>query len=84
MGYEIGAPVEPRSARLQEAFRQTPEWKAYDAAHLAWREAHFAYFHAPASEKQDAHARLNRAQSYAQQLLAICRAMPKHINAFGW
>ena len=84
MGYELGDTAEPGPAELQDAFRQTPEWKAYYAAHLAWRKAHFEYFHAPASKKAEARAKLNRAQSEQQCLLAICRAMPEHLKAFGW
>jgi hypothetical protein len=75
---ELG-PVE-----LQDGFRQTPEWKAYYAAHLAWREAHYEYLHAPSPKKEEARAKLNRAQSEQQCLLAICRAMPEHLKAFGW
>jgi hypothetical protein len=84
MGYELGDIAEAGTAQLQEAFRQTPEWKAYYAAHLAWRDAHFEYVHAPASKKAEACAKLNRAQSEQQCLLAICRAMPEHLKAFGW
>jgi hypothetical protein len=84
MEYEPGDMAEPGSAELQEAFRQTPEWKTYYAAHLAWREAHFEYFHAPATKKEEVRAKLSRAQSVQQCLLAICRAMPEHLKAFGW
>jgi len=76
MGYELGDMAEPGPAELQEAFRQTPEWKAYYAAHLAWRDAHLEYFHAPAPKKAEARAKLNRAQSEQQSLLAICRRCP--------
>lgn len=84
MRFEVGEIAVPGPEDSQEAFRQTPEWKAYHAAHLASREAHAEYFHAPASKKEEARTRLNRAQSEQQRLLAICRAMPEHQKAFGW
>jgi hypothetical protein len=84
MGYEVRSMTEPGPGELQEAFRQTPEWKAYYSAHQAWREAHYEYLHAPSPKKEEARAKLNRAQSEQQCLLAICRAMPEHLKAFGW
>jgi hypothetical protein len=83
MGHEVRDMTEPGPVELQEAYRQTPEWKAYYAAHLAWREAHYEYLHAPIPN-EEARAKLNRTQSEQQCLLAICRAMPEHLLAFGW
>lgn len=68
------------------AYWASPEFKTYLDAKQAWKEAHDTYERTVINGDDKAQLRsyVVLCADEARRTLAICRALPIHVEAFGW